>query len=121
MSLIDDLKGNAVTGLLIGIGAAVLAPVVLPILASIAKPVAKAAVKGGIMMYEKGKEAVAEAGEMFEDIVAEAKSELAEEQLAAAEGVAAAAAAGKEQTDATSSPETTDEIKGAVIPNEGQA
>ena len=121
MSLIDDLKGNAVSGLLIGIGAAVLAPVVLPILASIAKPVAKAAVKGGIMMFEKGKEAVAEAGEMFEDIVAEAKSELAEEQLAASAGVASAAAAGNVQTDATSSTESSDEIKSSVAPNEGQA
>lgn len=108
MSLLDDLKGNVVSGLLIGIGAAVLAPVVLPILASIAKPVAKAAVKGGIMLYEKGKEAVAEAGEMFEDIVAEAKAELAEEQLAAA---GAAAAPDRE---------TTEDITGAFAPKEGE-
>jgi hypothetical protein len=108
MSLLDDLKGNAVSGLLIGIGAAVLAPVVLPILASIAKPVAKAAVKGGIMLYEKGKEAVAEAGEMFEDIVAEAKAELAEEQLAAA---GAAAAPDRE---------TTEDIEGAFAPKESE-
>lgn len=112
MSLLDDVKGNAVTGLLIGIGAAVLAPVVLPILASIAKPVAKAAVKGGIMLYEKGKEAAAEAGEMFEDIVAEAKSELAEEQLAAA---GAAAAAGVRSDRGAS-----EDIKGNLAPNEGQ-
>jgi len=115
MSLIDDVKENAVTGLLIGIGAAILAPVVLPILASIAKPVAKAAVKGGIMLYEKGKEAAAEAGEMFEDIVAEAKAELAEEQLAAAGGVAAAVG-GAERTG-----EAPEDIKGTIAPNEGQA
>jgi hypothetical protein len=120
MSLIDDLKGNVVTGLLIGIGAAVLAPVVLPILASIAKPVAKAAVKGGIMMYEKGKEAVAEAGEMLEDIVAEAKAELAEEQLAEAGGVAAAVGE-SEQTGADPVREAGEHIKGAFTPNEGRA
>ncbi len=115
MALIDDVKENAAMGLLIGIGAAILAPVVLPILASIAKPVAKAAVKGGIMLYEKGKEVVAEAGEVFEDIVAEAKSELAEEQLAAAGG-AAAAVGGAER-----SGEAPEDIKGAFTPNEGQA
>ena len=108
MSLLDDLKGNAVSGLLIGIGAAVLAPVILPILASIAKPVAKAAVKGGIMLYEKGKESVAEAGEMLEDIVAEAKSELAEEQLAAATG-------------ASPTSEDMGEMKEAFVPGEGKA
>lgn len=79
MALFDDiLKGNVVTGLAIGIGAAVLAPVMLPILAGVAKPLAKAAIKGGLILYEKGKEAVAEVGEMVEDVVAEVKSELSE-------------------------------------------
>jgi galactitol-specific phosphotransferase system IIC component len=107
MSLIDDLKGNVVSGLLIGIGAAILAPVVLPILASIAKPVAKAAVKGGIMMYEKGKEVVAETGEMLEDIVAEAKAELAEEQHAAEAGAGTAG-------------EAMENIKNTFAPGEGR-
>ena len=115
MSLLDDLKGNAVSGLLIGIGAAVLAPIVLPILASIAKPVAKAAVKGGIMLYERGKETVAEAGEMLEDIVAEAKAELADEQFAA-EGGATATGAGAGPTS-----EDMPEMKEAFVPGEGKA
>jgi hypothetical protein len=81
MGLFDDvLKGNIVTGLAIGIGAAVLAPTVLPVIASVAKPVAKAAIKGGIIIFEKGKEAFAEAGEVVEDLVAEVKSELSEAQ-----------------------------------------
>ncbi len=37
-------------------------------------------VKGGIVLYEKGKGVVAEVGERFEDIVAEARAELAEER-----------------------------------------
>jgi len=79
MGLFDDvLKGNIVTGLAIGIGAAVLAPAVLPVIAGVAKPVAKAAIKGGIILFEKGKEAFAEAGEVVEDLVAEVKSELSE-------------------------------------------
>jgi hypothetical protein len=77
MALFDDvLKGNVVTGLAIGIGAAVLAPVVIPVAAQIVKPLAKAAIKGGIVLYEKGKETVAEMGEVVEDLIAEAKAEM---------------------------------------------
>lgn len=74
----NGLKGNVVTGLAIGIGAAVLGPVLIPALANAAKPLVKAAIKGGILLYQKGRESVAEAGEMVEDLVAEAKVELAE-------------------------------------------
>jgi hypothetical protein len=80
MALLDGLKGNLVTGLAIGIGAAVLAPVVIPVLASVAKPLAKAVIKGGLLMYERGKEAAAELGEVVEDVVAEAKAEMAQGQ-----------------------------------------
>ncbi|HUO76470.1 MAG TPA: DUF5132 domain-containing protein [Thermodesulfovibrionales bacterium] len=89
MGLFDDVfKGNVVTGLAIGIGAAVLGPAVLPVIASVAKPVAKAAIKGGIILYEKGKEAFAEMGEVVEDLVAEAKSEVEEAHKAAAAAAA---------------------------------
>ncbi len=78
MGLLDNgLKGNVVTGLAIGIGAAILAPTVLPAVANAAKPLIKAAIKSGIIIFEKGKETAAELGEVFEDIVAEAKSEMA--------------------------------------------
>lgn len=112
MALFNDLKGNVVTGLMIGVGAAVLAPVVLPILASIARPVAKAAVKGGMMLYDKGREAVAEAGEMFEDIVAEAKAERDEELAVAG---AATGMGGKQ----ASAPEREEESSEST--KEGQA
>ena len=96
MALFDDvLKGNIVTGLAIGIGAAVLAPAVLPVIANVAKPVAKAAIKGGIILFEKGKEAFAEAGEVVEDLVAEVKSELSEAQGSA---TATAATEGEQST-----------------------
>jgi hypothetical protein len=93
MGLIDDcLKGNVVTGLAIGIGAAVLAPTVVPALVGVAKPLIKAAIKSGIIIYEKGKENMAELGEVFEDIVAEAKSELVEAHKEAASAAAASEA-----------------------------
>jgi hypothetical protein len=63
-----------------GITAIVLLPVLVPVATGIGKPIAKAMVKGGIVLYEKGKGVVAEIGERFEDIVAEARAELGEER-----------------------------------------
>ena len=87
MALFD--KGNIVTGLAIGIGAAILGPVVIPVLAGAAKPLAKAAIKGGLGLYDKSKETFAEVYEMVDDLVAEAKAE-AEAEAAAGAGAAAA-------------------------------
>ena len=79
MGLFDNgLKGNIVTGLAIGIGSSILAPVVIPVLASVVKPMAKAAIKGGFLLYQKGREVAAEAQEVVEDLVAETRAELEE-------------------------------------------
>lgn len=78
----DIFKSNIVTGILVGLGGMVLAPVVLPALAGVVKPVAKAMIKSGFIFYEKTRETLAELGEVAEDLVAEARSELAEEQAA---------------------------------------
>ncbi len=73
-----------------GIAAIVLLPVLVPVAAGkVGKPLAKATIKGGIVLYEKGKGVIAEVGETLEDIVAEAKAELAETQIEKAEVVAA--------------------------------
>jgi hypothetical protein len=69
-----------VTGLAIGAAVVLLAPVVLPVVAGVAKSLTKAGIKGGLILYEKGKVAVAEARETIEDLTAEAQAELAEEQ-----------------------------------------
>jgi hypothetical protein len=66
------------TGLVIGIGAVILAPVIMPVLAAAAKPLIKAGLKGGVLLYEKGQEMIAEAQELFEDLAAEVKAELYE-------------------------------------------
>jgi hypothetical protein len=68
------------TGLVIGVAAVLLAPVVLPAAAGIVRSLTKAGIKGGLIMYEKGKLAVAEAKESLEDMAAEAKAELDEEK-----------------------------------------
>ncbi len=62
--------------LAIGIGALVLTPIVIPLL----KPVAKATVKTGVILYQKTKGTLAEAGEIMGDIVAEAQAEVLAEQ-----------------------------------------
>ncbi len=63
-----------------GITAIVLLPVLIPVAGKAAKPIAKATIKGGVVLYEKGKGVIANVGETFEDIVAESLAELAEER-----------------------------------------
>jgi hypothetical protein len=72
------------TGVAIGIGVLILAPTVIPAVAAIVKPVAKAAIKGGLMLMEKGRELAAETMEVLEDLTAEAKAEIAQELAPAA-------------------------------------
>ena len=63
-----------------GIAAIVMLPVLIPVAAGkVGKPLAKATIKGGIVLYEKGKGVIAEVGESLEDLIAEAKAELVEE------------------------------------------
>ena len=73
-------ENMGVPGVAAGIGAVVLAPFLIPAVGKVGKPVAKAAIKGGIAIYEKGKGLFEETGELFEDLVAESKAELAEQQ-----------------------------------------
>jgi hypothetical protein len=68
-------KADMWTGVVIGVGLLV-APVVIPMIAAAAKPALKAVMKGAFMVYEKGREAVAEGLEVVEDLVAEARSEV---------------------------------------------
>jgi len=76
------LKNDTLMNLAIGVGVMVVVPVALPVLIGLSRPVAKAAIKVGIVTYEKGMEAMAEIGEIVEDLVAEAKAELSPTALA---------------------------------------
>ena len=75
--LFEDL---GVPGIIAGVGAIVLAPALLPVVAKASKPVAKALIKGGIIAYKKSRSAIAESGEMLDDLLAEVNAELAEEE-----------------------------------------
>ncbi len=76
----DFFEEAGAPGVIASIGAVILAPVVVPVVAGIGKPLAKSLIKGGMVLYEKSKGAIAEVGETFEDMVAEARAELAEEK-----------------------------------------
>ena len=76
MALFENmLRGNAVTGVAVGLAAVVLAPTLLPAVGRVLRPAVKTVLKGGIMLYE---EAIAGIGEFTSDLVEEARSELAE-------------------------------------------
>ncbi|SET63650.1 protein of unknown function [Nitrosospira multiformis] len=72
----ENFKSNLITGLAAGVGATLLAPVLLPFLASLVRPATKAAIKGSVLLYEKGRESFAELSETVDDLVAEVKSEM---------------------------------------------
>ena len=78
MALLEDITKGSLSAVLVGVGVALLAPTVLPALGSSLRPLAKALVKGGVVVYDAVKESVAEAGEQFNDLVAEARAEIAE-------------------------------------------
>jgi hypothetical protein len=74
MALLENLfRGNAVTGIAIGLGAVLLAPTVLPAVGRVLRPAVKAVIKGGMVFY---RETIAEVGEVASDLFAEARAEL---------------------------------------------
>jgi hypothetical protein len=91
----DILKSHIVVGVSAALAVTVLAPVVLPVMVTVGRPIAKSLLKGGLMLYEKGREAIALAGESVEDMVAEIRAE--EAAPAAQPGADAAATAGQPQ------------------------
>ena len=86
MALLEDVfkGGSILTGLAVGIGAAVVVPVIIPAL----RPIAKSVIKAGLMAYDQGRVALAELNEHTGDIVAEARSELADSGKTAEESAA---------------------------------
>ena len=77
-------------GVAIGVGVALLGLAALPTLFSMGRPFVRQALKSGLLLVEKSREVIAEAGEAFEDLVAEVRAELVAERghFAAEETVA---------------------------------
>lgn len=76
-------KNNLVVGITAGIVASIIGPILIPAIKRSARPVAKTLVRGGMTLYQKGREAAANAGEMMEDVMAEIHAEEAEKYKAA--------------------------------------
>jgi hypothetical protein len=72
----DFFEDLGPAGVVAGVGTAVFAPFLAT---KVGKPLAKGAIKGGLVAYERSRGFFAEAEESFEDMKAEAKAELAEE------------------------------------------
>jgi hypothetical protein len=72
-------KRSLPTGILIGVAAGLAARELFPRLGDVVKPISKVTVRGGILAYEKMKEAFAHVGETLEDLASEVKTELAQE------------------------------------------
>lgn len=79
-NLQDIFKNDVARGAALGIGAVVVAVAAIPAIVVATRPLARVALKTSLLLLEKGKEAVAEAGEQLEDLVAEVKAELAAER-----------------------------------------
>lgn len=98
----DIFKSNIVFGIGAVFAAFIVAPVVLPVLANVGRPLFKAVVRGGMQVLERGREAVALAGESVEDMMAEIRAE--EEAAAATAHAAAMPASGQAASHPASAP-----------------
>ena len=78
---INPFRAGVGAALAVGAAAAVLTPILLPVLVRSARPLARQAVKAGLIIYEKGRETLAEVEETFDDLIAEARVELEQEGL----------------------------------------
>ncbi len=79
MALFDDDQRKVLLGVGIGMAALAVLRGVTPAFRGAGRPLAKATIKGGLVLFEKGREKAAQFGEVFEDLVAEARAELEQE------------------------------------------
>jgi Protein of unknown function (DUF5132) len=77
-----DWEKAGVPEIVEAVTAVIVAPVILPVAAAVKQPIVQTAIKGGIALSERCKEAVAEVGETIENLAAEVQTELVEAQQA---------------------------------------
>ena len=76
----NPFKNSFFIGVTSGLVAALIAPILIPAIKRSSRPIAKGLIKGGMVLYEKGREVTAHAGEVVEDVMAEIQAEQAERQ-----------------------------------------
>lgn len=77
MALLEDALGGWGGGLVVGLGASLIAPVILPVAGSAMRPVAKTLVKGVLVVADGVKGVLADATDQVSDLVAEVREESA--------------------------------------------
>lgn len=100
----QPFKSNLAVAVTAALAATVLAPVLVPIITAAGRPLAKSLLKGGVILYEKGRETVAGAGEVMEDLIAEVRSELEQQPRTAAGAAAQPAGAAMSDVDYAQQP-----------------
>jgi hypothetical protein len=81
---IEDLvEGLGITG----IAALLLLPVFAPVITRVGKPMTKAVIKSAILFYESNKGAIAQMNDAWEEIVVEARTELAQRPVKSAQPI----------------------------------
>lgn len=83
MAIEGFFKKGTGKGLVIGAGIAIIALVFLPVVAKTVRPLVKEANKSSMLLHTKGRKNAAELGKVIEDLVAEAKTEVDQQQAAA--------------------------------------
>jgi len=83
MSLLESATKGWGGGILVGIGAALVAPIVLPAAGATVRPLAKGLIWGFLAAAEKVRELAAETREEVNDVVAEVRSEQGDGNAAA--------------------------------------
>jgi hypothetical protein len=76
MAILEDDQRNIVIGVVAGVVAAGLAKYVTPAFNGVGRPLLKGIIKTGLSTYDAGRVKFAEASEVVEDLVAEARAEL---------------------------------------------
>ncbi len=74
-------RQDLLTGAAIGIGLTVLVPVVVAAALPVVRPLARSAMKAGIRVYERGREALEEFNEAVDDVRAEVEQEMHDAML----------------------------------------
>ncbi|MEW6664935.1 MAG: DUF5132 domain-containing protein [Thermodesulfobacteriota bacterium] len=77
MKLVGVSLGLNVPTIALGAAAILLGPTLLGMAGGLGRSLIKAGVKGGLLVYRKGRELAEETKESLEDVVAEARSEVA--------------------------------------------
>ena len=83
MALLEDEQRTLIIGLVAGVAATGLVKYLVPAFSGVGRPLIKGLIKTGLITLESGREKLAQASEVIEDLFAEVRAELEAESKAA--------------------------------------